>query len=94
MKTEVYDIEGMSCAACSSAVERVTRKLEGVEYGEGGEGRIRRLPSGGGERCKGPGGGKLGEAGAAARHDEETADRGHLFCGSASVHFHGAYAPV
>ena len=31
MKTEVYDIEGMSCAACSSAVERVTRKLEGVE---------------------------------------------------------------
>lgn len=28
---EVYDIEGMSCAACSSAVERVTRKLEGVE---------------------------------------------------------------
>ena len=31
MRTEVYDIEGMSCAACSSAVERVTRKLEGVE---------------------------------------------------------------
>lgn len=30
MKTEVYNIEGMSCAACSSAVERVTRKLEGV----------------------------------------------------------------
>ncbi len=28
---EVYEIEGMSCAACSSAVERVTRKLEGVE---------------------------------------------------------------
>ena len=31
MKTEVYTIEGMSCAACSSAVERVTRKLEGVQ---------------------------------------------------------------
>lgn len=31
MKTEVYNIEGMSCAACSSGVERVTRKLAGVE---------------------------------------------------------------
>ncbi|MEG7530327.1 MAG: heavy metal translocating P-type ATPase, partial [Hungatella sp.] len=31
MKTEIYHIEGMSCAACSSAVERVTRKLPGVE---------------------------------------------------------------
>lgn len=31
MKTEVYNIEGMSCASCSSAVERVTRKLKGVE---------------------------------------------------------------
>lgn len=31
MLEEVYLIEGMSCAACSSAVERVTRKLEGVE---------------------------------------------------------------
>ena len=30
MKTEPYIIEGMSCAACSGAVERVTRKLEGV----------------------------------------------------------------
>ena len=30
-KTEVYHIDGMSCAACSSAVERVTRKLNGVE---------------------------------------------------------------
>ena len=30
MKTEVYNITGMSCAACSSAVERVTKKLEGV----------------------------------------------------------------
>ncbi len=30
MKTETYIIEGMSCAACSGAVERVTRKLEGV----------------------------------------------------------------
>lgn len=30
MKEEIYIIEGMSCAACSSAVERVTRKLEGV----------------------------------------------------------------
>lgn len=31
MKTEVYNITGMTCAACSSAVERVTRKLEGVQ---------------------------------------------------------------
>ncbi|OUQ12218.1 copper-translocating P-type ATPase [Lachnoclostridium sp. An14] len=31
MRTEVYNIEGMACAACSSAVERVTRKLEGVQ---------------------------------------------------------------
>ncbi len=31
MKEEVYDIGGMHCAACSSAVERVTRKLEGVQ---------------------------------------------------------------
>jgi len=30
MKEEVYLIEGMHCAACSSAVERVTRKLPGV----------------------------------------------------------------
>ena len=28
---EVYNITGMSCAACSSAVERVTRKLPGVK---------------------------------------------------------------
>ena len=31
MRTEVYIIEGMSCAACSAAVERVTRKIDGVE---------------------------------------------------------------
>ncbi len=31
MIEEIYIIEGMSCAACSAAVERVTRKLEGVE---------------------------------------------------------------
>lgn len=31
MKTEIYNIEGMSCAACSSAVERVTRRLQGVK---------------------------------------------------------------
>ena len=30
MVTELYLIGGMSCAACSSAVERVTRKMEGV----------------------------------------------------------------
>ena len=30
MKHEIYLIEGMSCAACSSAVERVTRKIPGV----------------------------------------------------------------
>lgn len=31
MREETYNITGMSCAACSSAVERVTRKLDGVE---------------------------------------------------------------
>lgn len=31
MKEEIYLIEGMHCAACSSSVERVTRKLPGVE---------------------------------------------------------------
>lgn len=30
VKTEVYLIEGMHCAACSAAVERVTKKLDGV----------------------------------------------------------------
>lgn len=34
MKKEVYDIEGMTCASCSSAVERVTRKMPGVERSE------------------------------------------------------------
>ena len=34
MKTEVYDIFGMHCAACSAAVEKVTRKLNGVETSE------------------------------------------------------------
>ena len=34
MKKEIYDISGMNCASCSSAVERVTRKLAGVEYCE------------------------------------------------------------
>jgi len=29
-KKEIYTITGMSCAACSSAVERVTRKIPGV----------------------------------------------------------------
>ena len=31
MREEQYRITGMSCAACSASVERVTRRLEGVE---------------------------------------------------------------
>ncbi len=31
MKHEVYKIDGMTCAACSAAVERVTGKMPGVE---------------------------------------------------------------
>ena len=31
MREEKYDITGMHCAACSASVERVTRKLPGVE---------------------------------------------------------------
>ncbi len=34
MTEERYDIGGMHCSACSSAVERVTRKLPGVERSE------------------------------------------------------------
>ena len=34
MRQEVYDIGGMHCAACSSAIERVTRKLPGVQTSE------------------------------------------------------------
>ena len=31
MREEQYEISGMHCAACSASVERVTRRLEGVE---------------------------------------------------------------
>lgn len=31
MREEKYDISGMHCAACSASVEKVTRRLEGVE---------------------------------------------------------------
>ncbi len=34
MKKEIYDIGGMHCAACSAAVERVTKKLPGVTSSE------------------------------------------------------------
>jgi len=34
MREEKYDITGMHCAACSSAVERVTGRLNGVERSE------------------------------------------------------------
>lgn len=30
-RQETYKIEGMTCASCSSTVERVTGKLEGVD---------------------------------------------------------------
>lgn len=31
MKTEIFKVDGMTCASCSSAVERATKKLEGVD---------------------------------------------------------------
>lgn len=31
MKKEEYNISGMSCAACSSSMQRVVSKLNGVE---------------------------------------------------------------
>ena len=31
MQEERYDISGMHCAACSASVEKVTRRLPGVE---------------------------------------------------------------
>ena len=31
MREEQYDISGMHCAACSASVEKVTRRLPGVE---------------------------------------------------------------
>jgi len=34
MRKETYDISGLHCASCSSTVERVTRKLEGVVSSE------------------------------------------------------------
>lgn len=34
MREEIYDIGGMHCAACSSSIERVTRKIKGVEISE------------------------------------------------------------
>ena len=34
MREEIYEIEGMHCAACSAAVERVTKKLPGVKSSE------------------------------------------------------------
>ena len=34
MREEKYDISGMHCAACSASVEKVTRRLEGVERSE------------------------------------------------------------
>ena len=34
MRVETYDITGRHCAACSASVERVTRRLPGVERSE------------------------------------------------------------
>ena len=31
MKTEKYDVTGMTCAACQANVERCVRKLDGVQ---------------------------------------------------------------
>ena len=29
MREEIYNISGMHCAACSAAIERVTRRMDG-----------------------------------------------------------------
>ena len=34
MTKKIFVIGGMSCAACSASVERVTRRIEGVETAE------------------------------------------------------------
>lgn len=31
---KTYDVTGMSCSACSAAIERGVRKLDGVEQGD------------------------------------------------------------
>ena len=31
MREETYDISGMHCAACASAVERILKKQEGIQ---------------------------------------------------------------
>lgn len=31
MIKKIYEVDGMTCSACSAAVERVTSKLEGVQ---------------------------------------------------------------
>ena len=88
MKTEIYNIDGMSCAACSSAVERVTRRLEGVQESNVNLTTAKMTIT-------------YDEALVTQEMIEEKVDKagfkadcGNLFCGAAFIYFDGTYGAV
>ena len=109
MTTQQYHIDGMSCAACSSAVERVTRKLNGVESSNVNLTTNRMVITYDESQvtpemiCE-----KVSKAGFSAsliveeeqnkkKEEEEWQPQGgysYLFCGAFALHFHGSYAAL